>query len=86
MFIVVIDIFRNCPWVVILKDKKSVSIVNAFQKFLKEFNRTPNEIWIDKRSEFYNNFFKKWLKDKDTEMYSTHSEENLLLLNNLVEL
>ena len=82
----VIDIFRKCAWVVLLKDKKSVSIVNAFQKILKESNRPPNEIWIDKRSEFYNNFFKKWLKDTDIEMCSTHSEENLLLLSNLVEL
>ena len=82
----VIDILRKCALVVLLKDKKSVSIVNAFQKILKESNRTPNKIWIDKRSKFYDNFFKKWLKVKDIEMYSTHNEENLLLLNNLVEL
>ena len=29
---------------------------------------------VDKRSEFYNNFFKKWLKDNDIEMYSIHNE------------
>ena len=28
----VIDIFSKCAWVVPLKDKKDVSIVNAFQK------------------------------------------------------
>ena len=33
--------------------------------------RKPNKIWVDKGSEFYNNFFKKWLQDK----YSTHNEE-----------
>ena len=27
-----------------------------------------------KGSEFYNNSFKKWLKDNDIEMYSTHNE------------
>ena len=31
-------------------------------------------MWIDKGSEFYNNFFKKQLKDNDFEMYSVHNE------------
>ena len=70
----VIDIFSKYAWVVPLKDKKGVSIVNAFQKILKESNRKPNKIWVDKGSEFYNNSFKNWLKDNDIEMYSTHNE------------
>ena len=37
--------------------------------------RKPNKIWVDKGSEFYNNSFKKWLKDSDIEMYSIHNEE-----------
>ena len=57
-----------------MKDKKGVSIVNAFQKILKESNRKPNKIWVDKGSEFYNNSFKKWLEDNDIEMYSIHNE------------
>ena len=70
----VIDIFSKYAWVVPLKDKKSISIVNAFQKILKESNRKPNKIWVDKGSEFYNNSFKKWLQDNDTGMYSIHNE------------
>ena len=46
-------------WVVPLKDKKGISIVNAFQKIIKESHRGPNKIRVDKRSEFYNNSFKK---------------------------
>ena len=36
----VIDIFSKCKyvWVVPLKDKKGVSIVNAFQKNIKSLN------------------------------------------------
>ena len=41
-----------------LKDKKGASIVNAFQKILKESDRKPNKIWVDKGSEFYNSSFK----------------------------
>ena len=51
-----------------------LSLVDAFQKILKESNRKPNKIWVDKESEFYNNSFKKWLKDNDIEMYSIHNE------------
>ena len=70
----VIDIFSKYAWVVPLKDKKGISIVNAFQKILKESDRKPNKIWVDKGSEFYNSSFKKWLKDNNIEMYSTHNE------------
>ena len=53
----VIDIFKKYVWVAPLKDKKSMSIVNAFQKILEESNRKSNKIWVDKRSKFYNNSF-----------------------------
>ena len=32
------------------------------------------KIWVDKRSEFYNNSFKIWLKDNNIEMYSIYNE------------
>ena len=55
-----IDIFSKYAWVIPLKDKKGTSIVNVFQKILKESNRRPNKIWVDKGSEFYKSSFKKW--------------------------
>ena len=70
----VIDIFSRYVWVVPLKDKKGVSIVTAFQSILKQSNRKPNKIWVDKGSEFYNASFKKWLQDNDIVMYSTNNE------------
>ena len=67
----VIDIYSKYAWVVPLKDKKGVSIVNAFQIILKKSNRKLNKMWVDKGSEFYNSHFKKCLKDNNIEMYST---------------
>ena len=55
----VIDIFSKYAWVVPLKDKKGVTVTDAFQKILKESNQKTNKIWVDKGSEFYNNTFKK---------------------------
>ena len=69
-----IDIFSKYAWVVPLKDKKGISIVKAFQSILKQSNEKPNKIWVDKGSEFYNTYFKKWLRDNDIVMYSTHNE------------
>ena len=68
----VIDIFSKYAWVVPLKNKKG--IVKAFQSILKQLNRKPNKIWVGKVSEFYNAYFKKWLRDNDLVMYSTHNE------------
>ena len=70
----VIDIFSKYAWVVPLKAKKGVSIATAFQCVLKQSNRKPNKIWVDKGSEFYNASFKKLLRDNDIVMYSTHYE------------
>ena len=50
----VIDIYSKYAWVVPLKYKKCVSIVNAFQSILNKSNREPNKIWVDKGGEFYN--------------------------------
>ena len=69
-----IDVFSKYAWVVPLKDKKSKSIVKAFQIILKQSNRKPNKIWVDKGSGIYNASFKKWLQDSDIVMYSTHNE------------
>ena len=48
----VIDIFSKYARVVPLKDRKSVRIVNAFQKILNDSNRKPNKIWLTKEVNF----------------------------------
>ena len=58
-----IDIYSKYAWVFPLKDKKEITITNAFQKTLKESNRKPSKICIGKGSEFYNRSMKqKWLQ------------------------
>ena len=78
-----IDLFSRCAWVVPIKDKKVVSIVNAFKKIISK-ERKPNKMWLDQGSEFYNQSFKKFLKINNIEMYSTYMKENLLLLRDLL--
>ena len=61
-------------FVVPLKYKKRVSILNAFQGILDKSGRKPNKIWVDQGSESYNHNFKKWLANNDISMYSTYNE------------
>ena len=69
-----IDLYGKYAFVIPLKDKKGISIVNAFNKIIKQSNRKPNKIWVDQGGEFYNNVFEKWLSDNDINMYSMYNE------------
>ena len=82
----IIDIFSKYAWVAPLKNKKGITITNAFQRFLDESIRKPNKIWVDKGSEFYNRSTKLWLEKDNTEMYQHIMKENLLLLKDLLGL
>ena len=68
------DLFSKYAFIVPLNYKKWISIVNAFNKIIKQSNRKPNKIWVDQGSEFYNNVFKKWLSDNDIIMYLMYNE------------
>ena len=75
------DLFSKYAWVVPIKD-----IVNAFQNKLDCSKRKPSKIWVDQGSEFYNNSFKKWLKDNGIEMYSTFNEGNPVVAERFVRM
>ena len=47
-----IDIYSKYAWVIHLKDRKGITITNAFQKILDQSNRKPNKISVEKGSEF----------------------------------
>ena len=69
----VIDIYSKYTWAIPIKDKKEVTTINVFQKFLDQLNFKPNKIWVDEGSEFYNRSMKSFLQN-NIEMYSTHNE------------
>ena len=70
----------NCSF----KNKKDITIVNAFQNILDNSMRKINEIWADKGSEFYDSFLKKWLKDNDIEMCATHNEGKVVVAKRFI--
>ena len=44
----------------------------------------PKKIWVDKGSEYYNSFFKKWLKNDHIEMYSMHNERKFVVAERFI--
>ena len=78
--------FSKYAWVVPLKDKKGTSIVNAFQSILDSSKRKPNKVWVDQGSEFYNNVFKKWLKNNDISMYSRYNERKSVVAERFIRI
>ena len=67
-----------------LKDKNRINIFNASQTILDSSKRTPNNIWVDKESEFCNTSFKKWLKGNDIKKYSTYSEGKCVVVERFI--
>ena len=68
-----IDLFSKYAWIIPLKDKRGISIINAFQKIISE-GRKPNKIQVVQGSKFYNELLKRFLKINNIEMYSTYNE------------
>ena len=68
-----IDSVSKYGWVVPLKVKKRITIVNGFQKIISKVRR-PKKIWVDQGGELYNKLFKIFLKINNVEMYSTYNE------------
>ena len=80
----VINIFSKYAWVIPFKDKKGITITNAFQNFLDESSRKLNKIWVDKSSEFYNRPIISWLQDNNIEMYSVRNEGKSVIAERFV--
>ena len=84
--------FKDNIWGVDLADMQLLSKYNKGIRFLlcvidilKQSNKNPNKIWVDKGSEFYNAYFKKWLRDNDIVMYSTHNEEKSVVAERFIK-
>ena len=78
-----IDLYSKYAFVIPLKDKKGISIVNGFNKIIKQSNRKPNKIWVDQGGKCYN-VFKKWLSDNDIIMYSTYNEGKSIIAERFI--
>jgi hypothetical protein len=70
----VIDVFSKYAWSVPLKDKKGLTVVQAFKQIATKSGRIPKHIWVDQGKEFYNRNMDEWLQDNRINRYSTYGE------------
>ena len=67
-----------------MKDKRDVTITNAFQKILDKSGHKLSKIWVDKDSELHNRSIKSKLQDNNIEMYSTHIKETFIVVERFI--
>ena len=76
----IIDVLSRYAWALPLKNKKGVTIVNAFKQLFKKTKRKPLKIQSDLGTEFHNHHFKKFLREKKIILYSTFSDTKAALV------
>ena len=79
-------IYSKYAWVIPFKDKKRITITNAFQKILDELYGKPNKIWVDKDSHFYDRSTKSFSHNNDMEMYLTHNERKSVIAERFIRI
>ena len=82
----VIDIFNRYTLVIPFKERKGITITNAFEKTLDESNRKPNKIWVNKGSKLYNRSINSWLEKNAIKCIQHVMKENLSLLKDLLNI
>ena len=63
----VIDLYTKYAWAVPLSNKKGQTVADAFKRIMNESGRNPKKMWVDKGTEFYN----QYVKALPFEIYST---------------
>ena len=78
LLLCVIDTFSKHSWVIPLKDKKVITIINASQNIFisskKKTKKKPYKICVNKGSKFYQRSMKSWLEKNTMDMYSALNE------------
>ena len=75
--------FSKYAWVVPLKNKTGLSLVDAF-KIILASGRKPEKIITDQGTEFFNKHFKALLKDEDIGLYNTYNETKASVVERLI--
>ena len=78
-------VFTKYAWVKPLKDKTAKTVLNTFIKIINEFNRKPNNLWVDQGREFYHKFMQEWLDNSDILMYSTYNEGKSVIAERFIK-
>ena len=72
---IIIDNYSKYLWAIPLKSKYSQFITNEFSNIITTSKRKPIKLESDRGSEFYNSIFQNFLKSKNIQHYSRHTDK-----------
>ena len=79
----IIDVFSKFTWSIPLKEKKRETVTEAFKSIVKQSNRLPKFLWVDKGKEFYNKNMNEWLQKNSITRYSTYGPHKSAVVERL---
>ena len=56
------------------KIKDDETVLNGSIEIVNEYNRKPNNLWVDQGREFYNKHIQEWLTNNDILIHSKNNE------------
>ena len=56
------------------KIKDDETVLNGSIEIVIEYNRKPNNLWVDQGREFYNKLIEEWLTNNDILIHSKNNE------------
>ena len=56
------------------KVKDDETVLNGSIEIVNEYNRKPNNLWVDQGREFYNKLIQEWLTNNDILIHSKNNE------------
>ena len=62
------------------KIKDDETVLNGSIEIVNEYNRKPNNLWVDQGREFYNKLIQEWLTNNDILMHSKNNEGKLVIV------
>ena len=62
------------------KVKDDETVLNGSIEIVNEYNRKPNNLWVDQGREFYNKLIQEWLTNNDILIHSKNNEGKSLIV------
>ena len=82
--LVLIDVFSKYAWAKPLKNKSGISVARMLEDIFVTNKRSPNKLWTDRGTEFYNANVKKVLKAHNVQLYSTFNEPKSMVAERFI--
>jgi transposase InsO family protein len=82
----IIDVVSRFAWVELMKDKTGPTTTEAFKKIIERAHpRKPKRLQTDKGTEFLNQTFQNYLKQKDIDFFTTFSDHKAAIAERFIK-